>query len=86
MGGTVKGSANFSMSDGTSCINAQQDRFPLNLKEEVLSDPLNAWKRAIALHVVVPKFVAVWFREIILVVFPALKEIQISASGFRALM
>ena len=78
--------ANCSIRDWTSCINVQQDRLPLNLKEEVLSDPVNAWKRAMALHVVMPKFVAIVFREIILVVFPALKEIQISAAGFRALM
>ena len=62
------------------------DRLPLNLKEEVLSDPVNAWKRAMALHVVVPRFVAIVFRKIILVVILALKEIQISAAGFRALM
>ena len=72
--------------DGTSCINLQQYRLPLNLKEDVLSDPVNAWKRAMALHVVVPRFVAIVFNEIILVVFRALKEIQISAAGFRALM
>ena len=69
-----------------SCINVQQDRLPLNLKEEVLSDPVNAGIRAMALHVVVPKFVAIVFREVILVVIPTLKEIQISAAGFRALM
>ena len=78
--------ANSSMRNGTLFINLQQDRFPLNLKEDVLSDPVNAWKSAMALHVVVPRFVAMVFREIILVVFPALKEIQISASAFRAIM
>ena len=78
--------ANSSMRDGTSCINLQQHRLPLNLKEDVLSDPVNAWKRSMALHVCVPKFVAIVFREIILVLFPALKEIQMSAAGFRALM
>ena len=78
--------ANCSIRDGTLCINVQQDRLPLNLKEEVLSDSVNAWKSAMALHVVLPRFVAIVFREIILVVIPALKEIQISAAGFRALM
>ena len=47
---------------------------------------MNAWKRAMSLHVVMPRFVAPLFREIILFVFPALKEMQISAAGFRALM
>jgi hypothetical protein len=56
------------------------------LNEDVLSDPVNAWKRAIPLHVVVPRFEAILFRDIILVVFPPLKEIQISAAGFRALI
>ena len=77
---------NCSMRGGTSCINVQQERLPLNLKEEVLSDPVSAWKRAMAFHVVMPRFREIVFREIILVVFPALKEIQMSASGFRAMM
>ena len=47
---------------------------------------MNAWERAMSLHVVMPRFVAPLFREIILFVFPALKEMQISAAGFRALM
>ena len=47
---------------------------------------MNAWKRVIALHVVAPKLEAMVFREIILVVFPALNEIQISAAGFTAMM
>ena len=34
--------ANYSMRNGTLCINLQQDHFPLNLKEDVLSDPVNA--------------------------------------------
>ena len=64
----------------------QQERLPLNLKEEVLSDPVSTWKRAMALHVVMPRFREIVFREIILVVLPALKKIQISAAGTRALM
>ena len=48
--------ANSSTRDGSLCINLQQYRLPLNLKEDVLSDPVNAWKRAMALHVVVPRF------------------------------
>ena len=78
--------ADCSIRDGISCSNMQQDRLPLNLNEEVLSDPVNAWKRAMALHVVVPRFVAIVFREIILVVFLALKVTQISLAEFRALM
>lgn len=78
--------ANSSVKCGTSCINLQQDRLPLNLKEDVLSDPVNAWKRAMALHVSVPSFVARVFREIILDVFPVLKQIQISAVAFKALI
>ena len=39
-----------------------------------------------ALHVVVSRFVAKVLSEIILVVFRILKEIYISAAGFRALM
>ena len=77
---------NCSMRDGTSCINVQQERLPLNVKGEVLSDPVNAWEKAMALHVVVPRFRAIVFREITLVVFPALKEILMSAAGFRAMM
>ena len=34
--------ANSSMRDGTSCINLQQHRLPLHLKEDVLSDPVNS--------------------------------------------
>jgi len=54
--------------------------------QEVLSDPVNTYKRAMALHVVVPRFVVIVLREIIFVVFPAFKEVQISAARFRALM
>ena len=39
-----------------------------------------------ALHAVIPRFVAIVFRDFILVVFPALKEIKISAAAFTALM
>ena len=42
--------------------------------------------RAMPLHVVMPRFMAMVFKEIILVIFPALKEIQISAATFRAWM
>ena len=46
----------------------------LELVGRVLSDPVNAWKWAMALHIVVCRFVVIMFREIILVVIPALKE------------
>lgn len=46
---------------------------------------ISAMKRAMALHAVVPRFVAILFREIILVVFPALTEIQISAGRIQSL-
>ena len=46
----------------------------------MLSNQVNAWKRA--RHVIVPRFVAIVFSEIILVAFPVLKEIQISAAEF----
>ena len=39
-----------------------------------------------ALHFAVLRFEVIVFREIILIVLPALKEIQISAAGFRALI
>ena len=74
------------MRDGIVSITLQQNRLPLNLKEDVLSDPVNAWKRVMALHFVVPRFEATVFREIIVIVLPALKKIQISAAGFRALI
>ena len=51
--------------DGTSCMNVQKDGLPLNLKEEVLSDPVNVWKRVMDLYVVVPRCVTIVFREII---------------------
>ena len=73
--------ANSSMSNGTSCINLQQYHLPLNLKEDVLFDPVKAWKRAMALHVVSPRFEAIVVRKIIFVPLPALKEIHISAAG-----
>src|SRR6267154_418166 len=75
--------ANVSMRDGTLSIKLQQYRLPLNLKADVLSDPVKAWKRAMALHFVVPRFVAIVFREIILVALLALNEIQTSASGLK---
>lgn len=78
--------ANCSVSNGLSYINVQQDTISLNLNERVLSNPVNTWKRAMVLHVVVPRFYLKMFREITLVVIPALKEIQISAAEFRALM
>jgi len=43
-------------------------------------------EKAIALHIVVPRFVVIVLREIIFVVFPAFKEAQISAARFRAVM
>ena len=58
----------------------------IELEGRVLSDPVNVWKRAKALQVFVPIFVAIVFREIILVVISVLKDIQISSTGFRALM
>lgn len=64
--------ANSSMRVGTSCINLQQYRLPLNMKEDVLSDPVNAWKREIALQVVVSRLVAIVFREIIPCIFDRL--------------
>ena len=78
--------ANSSMRDGTLSFVLKQYRLPLNLNDDVLSDPVNAWKSDIALHVVSPKFAAMVLRDIILVVFPALNEIQISAAGFTAMM
>ena len=39
-----------------------------------------------ALHIVVTRFVVIVLREIIFVVFPAFKEVQISAARFRAVM
>ena len=77
---------NSTMRNGTLCINLQRDLLPLNLKEDVVSDPVNAWKKAMALHVVMPRFVAIVFRDIILVDFPALKKILISTGKFIALM
>ena len=76
------------MTDGIVSITLQP-AVSLTLELEprhVLSDPVNAWKKAMALHFVVPMFEAIVFNNIILVVLPALKEIQISAAGFRALM
>ena len=61
-------------------------RLPLNLNEDLMSDPVNPCKRVIALYAVAPWFEAIVLREIILVVFPALKEIQVSAAGLRALI
>ena len=49
-------------------------------------DPVNVWKRAMALHVVVPRLVAIVFRQIILIVIPLLKEIRISVAGLGHLM
>jgi len=57
----------------------------LNMNE-VLSDPLNTQKGAMALHIVVPRFVVIVLRKIIFVVFLAFKEVRISAARFRALM
>ena len=54
----------------------------LNMKE-VLCDPVNTLKRAMTLHIVVPRFVVIVLREII-VVFPVFKEVQISAATFTA--
>ena len=45
-----------------------------------------AWESAIAIHVDVPRFEAKVFNEIILVVLPVLKALQISGTGFTALM
>ena len=64
----------------------QQYRLPFNLNEVVLSEPVNVWKSVMALHVVAPKLEAMVCREIILVVFPTLNEIQISAAAFTAMM
>ena len=55
------------------------------MNEDVLSDPVNAWESAMDLQVAVPRFVVRVLREIF-VVFPALKQIQISALAFKALM
>ena len=46
----------------------------IELEEKVLSDPVNAWKMAIDLHVVVTWFVSIVFTHIILVVIRALKD------------
>ena len=71
---------NSSIRDGTSSFTFEQYLFPLNLNEDVLSEPVNVWNRAMALHIVTPRLEAIVLREIILDVFPALNEIQIRAS------
>ena len=67
-------------------MNKLRDHLSLNLKEAVLPDQVSAWKRAIAFRIVMPRFVAIVYKVFVLVVFPTLKEFQIFAAGFRALM
>src|SRR6267154_1521298 len=83
MNGVSTTVAYVSIREGTLSIKLQQFRLPLNLKADVLSDPVKAWKRAMSLHYVMPRFVAIVFREIILVALLALNEIQTSASGLK---
>ena len=51
------------MADGILSTILQQYPLSLNLKEDVQSDPVNACKRAMALHVVRPRFEAMLFME-----------------------
>jgi len=60
----------------------QQDRLPWKCRKYCLIRR----KEPMALHTVVPRLVVIVLREIILVVFPAFKEVQIFAARFRALV
>lgn len=58
---------NSSMIDGTWFIVLQHNFFPLILKDELLSDPVNAWQRWL---VPTPNVLAKVLKEIFLVCFP----------------
>ena len=78
---------NCSMRDGTSCINTcSRIAYPWTWRKKYCLILWMHGKGPWPCMLSCPRFVAILFREIILVVFPALKEIQISAAWFRALM
>ena len=78
--------ANSFMKNVILCINLQQDCSALNLKEDVLSDPANAWNTAKDFACSHAKVCGDCVEGYHSGCLSSLKEIQISAVTFTALM